>query len=822
MQARLRQLCWVLCLALPTFVHTPATYAEIATPDRWAPFAPLPIPVNSPVLVTGPDGRIYAIGGMSGMNPVATVQAYTPTIDSWQVVAPLPSPRTAFAATADVNGLLYVFGGTSCFEQGCSTTEIDTYSPATNVWSVTGQMPADAVGISATSAPDGTIYYLGLFRDRATPSVDTYDPATNKWQATAPPPPIHRNVAATLGPDGLLYVVDGAGMVNGSTVNTYNPVTNQWRIAAATPDAQSGFVVVFGPDGLLYVIGGYVAHEVISPSREVNAYDPTIGRWTPDTPLPVDIPYLAGAVGPDGRIYVVGSQEQAGEASTYANEVLTPACQYVLGFHTLYTDLPSIVGSCLDNEQHNPANGDALQHTTGGLFVWRRADNWTAFTDGYHTWVNGPHGLQERLNTERFPWETSADSVPVGTYTWIPPVPAAQAETPPNTWEPFAPLPVDRDQAVLVTGQDGRLYALGGVTSAGTVANVEAYTAATDSWTERAPLPTPRALFVATTGPTGLIYVIGGSTCGRLSCYPTTEIDAYDPAHDTWRVAGLLPELATGISAATGPDGRLYYLGIFGTVNATSNPPPSLEVFNPATRQWLAAAAAPPLTHSAVTTFGANGLLYVIDGGTPNSSMKVWAYDPATDSWQFVASGGVSRDGFAAVAAPDGRLYVFGGATSLSYASPAHLTTTVTSLTPMTGTWAPLPPLLTALGNVSATVGPDGRLYVSGNTALYAYGATANEVFTPPCQYVLGFQHLYALLPDTIGSCLDDEQHNPTNGDALQYTTGGLLVWRKADNFTAFTDGYHTWVNGPYGVQERLNTQRFPWESNPDHLPLAS
>jgi hypothetical protein len=53
----------------------------------------------------------------------------------------------------------------------------------------------------------------------------------------------------------------------------------------------------------------------------------------------------------------------------------------------------------------SPANGDGLQHTSGGLLVWRKADNWTAFTDGFQTWINGPTGLQERLNTARLPWE---------------------------------------------------------------------------------------------------------------------------------------------------------------------------------------------------------------------------------------------------------------------------------------------------------------------------------------------------------------------------------------------------------------------------------
>ena len=88
------------------------------------------------------------------------------------------------------------------------------------------------------------------------------------------------------------------------------------------------------------------------------------------------------------------------------------------------------------------------------------------------------------------------------------------------------------------------------------------------------------------------------------------------------------------------------------------------------------------------------------------------------------------------------------------------------------------------------------------------------------CQFVLGFATLDSLIPQTVGACLENEHHNPSNGDGLQATVGGLLVWRKADNFTAFTDGYRTWISGPYGLQQRLNSQRFAWEANPDGLPV--
>ena len=123
-------------------------------------------------------------------------------------------------------------------------------------------------------------------------------------------------------------------------------------------------------------------------------------------------------------------------------------------------------------------------------------------------------------------------------------------------------------------------------------------------------------------------------------------------------------------------------------------------------------------------------------------------------------------------------------------------------------------------------VGPDRQTV----TVVAGQGATADFSLQPAaaagagpgtCRFVLGFAALHDRLPNVVGACLDNEQHNAVTGDGVQHTTGGLLVWTKADNVAAFTDGYRTWLQGPYGLQERLNSQRFPWEPNPGGLPLV-
>ncbi len=114
----------------------------------------------------------------------------------------------------------------------------------------------------------------------------------------------------------------------------------------------------------------------------------------------------------------------------------------MLGFKIL-RDLigHDVVGECLENERYN-ATGDSVQQTTGGLLVWRKADNWTAFTDGYRTWLNGPNGLEQRLNTERFPWEPDyAPGGGVATPTPTPVPPPTPTPAPLRTPKPPPPTP---------------------------------------------------------------------------------------------------------------------------------------------------------------------------------------------------------------------------------------------------------------------------------------------------------------------------------------------------------------------------------------------
>ena len=84
------------------------------------------------------------------------------------------------------------------------------------------------------------------------------------------------------------------------------------------------------------------------------------------------------------------------------------------------------------------------------------------------------------------------------------------------------------------------------------------------------------------------------------------------------------------------------------------------------------------------------------------------------------------------------------------------------------------------------------------------------------CTFSPYFSVLSDQIPDVVGQCLEDRHVNPSSGDVEQRTTGGLLVWRKADYRIAFTDGPTTWIHGPEGLVRRpVAGPLFSWEGAP-------
>lgn len=154
------------------------------------------------------------------------------------------------------------------------------------------------------------------------------------------------------------------------------------------------------------------------------------------------------------------------------------------------------------------------------------------------------------------------------------------------------------------------------------------------------------------------------------------------------------------------------------------------------------------------------------------------------------------------------------------------LTRLAASLPPRVWILGLLPALVIGAGMLVWSLAPWAQRSLRAGPALPAALPTATTALPPTptplrCRFVLGFAALRELIPDEVGECVADESVDPVTGDIVQPTATGLLVWRKVDNATGFTDGQGTWLNGPNGLVYRPNTVRLPWESNPTRLPVV-
>ena len=285
---------------------------------------------------------------------------------------------------------------------------------------------------------------------------------------------------------------------------------------------------------------------------------------------------------------------------------------------------------------------------------------------------------------------------------------------------PGGSLLVPRSANTLSMLPDGRVLVAGGWTADGPTARAEIYDPATGTSTATGSMTTARAYHAAVTLADGRIVVVGGSGSG--SGDPTVgTVEIFDPASDTFRVAGRLVSERSNVSAVGLDDGRVLVAG--GTNQDGS--PQTVEVFDPASGKSevvgrLAAAPDPGASGSVTATLLLDGSVLVAGG----SGVKAEQFDPTltaevarprpdpVEPVGFVALGGQGalRTNSTATRLADGRVLIAGGTeagTGPALAS-AEIFDPTTGSTSGTG-WMSVP----RSGHVATLLG-DGRVLVVG------------------------------------------------------------------------------------------------------------
>jgi N-acetylneuraminic acid mutarotase len=323
----------VAVVAVLLWTLAPDVSMAAAPPNTWncsvnvagcsyATLAAMPTARYLLAAVTGPNGKIYAIGGLnSSSSSLNTADAYDPTTNTWTAVAPMPTARYGLAAAAGPDGRIYAIGG----DNGGYLSTVEAYNPSTNTWtcsaSVTGcssvslaPMPTQRERVAVATGPDGKIYAIGGYNGGPLDTVEAYDPGTNTWTTEASMPTARYYLAAVTGPDGQIYAIGG---FNGSsflsTVEAYDPSTNTWTTVASMPTARYYLAAASGPDGRIYAIGGLNSS---GDASTVDAYNSSTNTWTTVASIPTARYGLAAATGADGRIYAIGGVDANGVVNT--------------------------------------------------------------------------------------------------------------------------------------------------------------------------------------------------------------------------------------------------------------------------------------------------------------------------------------------------------------------------------------------------------------------------------------------------------------------------------------------------------------------------
>ena len=282
-------------------------------------------------------------------------------------------------------------------------------------WTSVAPMPTARTGAGAVVTPDGLIYVIGGYRSGGlTGVVEVFNPTTNSWGTRAPMPTPRDDFAAVLGSDNLIYTIGGHYNSsvfpyedgNSIKVEAYNPATNTWTAKPSLPNGRSRPAAVTATNGKIYVTGGYSVgpEETLS---SVISYTPGAASWTAVSASMTNVRTGHGSVTTaDGRIYAVAGYDGDNELNTF---------EYYVPGAISWATLPMIP--------------TARKYTAAALAGGK------LYVIGGSAWLSASVAYSKA--NEMYDPAT-------------------------NTWTKAPSMPLGRFDHALVTGIDGRIYAIGG------------------------------------------------------------------------------------------------------------------------------------------------------------------------------------------------------------------------------------------------------------------------------------------------------------------------------------------------------------------------
>jgi len=215
------------------------------------------------------NNKIYVIGGVNASNQIVNVvDVYDPILDSWSTAAPMLTARTRLAAVTGPDGKIYAIGGstTSTLDLTGYVGVVEVYTPGTNTWTTAAPMNTPRVGLAA-AVSGGQIYAFGgygkppAYTARYLLTVEVYNPVNNTWSSSPSMKDARYGLAAVSTSPGLIYLIGGKNdsSVLPSSNEEYIPSTGTSSYIAGLTSGQRSelaAVSIHNQGDVLYAMGG--------------------------------------------------------------------------------------------------------------------------------------------------------------------------------------------------------------------------------------------------------------------------------------------------------------------------------------------------------------------------------------------------------------------------------------------------------------------------------------------------------------------------------------------------------------------------------------
>lgn len=283
----------------------------------WTEKTPLPSVSSYTVAAPGSSYWLYAITGGGGtVAEPPLVYGYNGA--GWSLVASpisnLPGYGGGFAMTSGARGLHLLGGYSAGGGDPMKTHQI--FNEAANAWSLAPQMLTGRAGHAVVTGNDGRIFAMGgVLQDfKFLASVEAFDPLTKTWTTLQAMNVPRSSLAAVTAPDGRIWAIGGTGSKDGYTtqlfeVEIFDPTAGSagdWSFGPPLQGPLSNLAAAVGPDGRIYVMGGLDFNGVAKNTLfSLNPSNPS-PVWHPEEPMATAQSYFGAATGPDGLIYAIG------------------------------------------------------------------------------------------------------------------------------------------------------------------------------------------------------------------------------------------------------------------------------------------------------------------------------------------------------------------------------------------------------------------------------------------------------------------------------------------------------------------------------------